>query len=180
MTAHVDRDRPVLVAQQSRERIEHTRAEPVGVLEQQRRSVATPVERGDLEAVVTARSRFGDPSCATYPTAVGCDRGEEVRMSRRAGAVGHAARLVAVAVMTLVVTLLAVAANGPAHASEVRTGRDHDADTVVVITGDVRVPRGDRIDNLFVIDGDVRVDGIAEGDVFVVNGDVVVEWARPQ
>ena len=59
VAAHVDRDRPVLVAQAPRERVEHTRAESVGVLQQQGRAVAAPVERRDLETVVLHGDRPG-------------------------------------------------------------------------------------------------------------------------
>jgi hypothetical protein len=52
MTTHVDRDTPELVAQRLRERIEQPRAEPIGVLQQQRRTVATPIEGSDPEAIV--------------------------------------------------------------------------------------------------------------------------------
>ena len=48
-------DRAVLVAQQPGERVEHPGAEAVGVEQQERRTVAAPVERADREAVVLDR-----------------------------------------------------------------------------------------------------------------------------
>ena len=57
VAAHVDRDRPVLPDQPACERVEHTRAEAVRVLQEERWPVATPVECRDHEAVVLHRER---------------------------------------------------------------------------------------------------------------------------
>jgi cytoskeletal protein CcmA (bactofilin family) len=66
------------------------------------------------------------------------------------------------------VLLLATAA--PAAAA---TARD-DEDPRVSITGPVRVGPSERTDDIVSVDGSVRVDGVVDGDVLVVHGDVLV------
>ena len=69
--ADVDAERVELVTERLRDRIEESRAEAVGVLEQQRRAVATPVERIDPQPVVLDGDRPGiGHGGARYPTAI--------------------------------------------------------------------------------------------------------------
>jgi len=59
MPAQVDGDGPERVAQSQRERLEQAGTQPVRMQEQQRRAVAAPVERGDVQAVVLDRDLAG-------------------------------------------------------------------------------------------------------------------------
>src|SRR5205085_5168932 len=59
VAAQVDGDEPERVAQPKRERLEQPGAQPVRVQQQERRAVAAPVERGDVQAVVLDRDLAG-------------------------------------------------------------------------------------------------------------------------
>ena len=69
MTTDVDPEGAEFVTQKLRDGIEEAGAEPVGVLEQQRRPGAAPVERIDAETVVLDHDRAGiGHGAARYPT----------------------------------------------------------------------------------------------------------------
>ncbi len=93
------------------------------------------------------------------------------------------AALAAAALACVLLAGLAIAA-GVATAGTVPTvsgtgASNRDADTLVVVTGDIVVASGDRVDNVVLINGDLRINGRVTGDVFVVNGNVVVaDWSR--
>ena len=71
VTADVDAERVEFVAKALRDRVEEARAEPIGVLQQQRRPVAAPVERIDAQPVVLDGDRPGiGHGGARYPTAI--------------------------------------------------------------------------------------------------------------
>ncbi len=57
--AQVDGDGPERVAESQRQRLEQAGAQTVRVQEQQRRAVAAPIERGDVQAVVLDRDLAG-------------------------------------------------------------------------------------------------------------------------
>lgn len=80
-------------------------------------------------------------------------------------------------VRTLVLTTIAITAvllagtAGPVGAAAVHRGDD---EARVSVTGPVRVDAGERSDGVVSVDGSVRIEGLVDGDVFVVHGDVLV------
>ncbi len=161
VTAHVDAERVELVAQDLRDRIEEAGAEAVGVLEQQRRPIAAPVERIDPQPVVFDgdRTRIGHGG-ARYPTPYLSDLAGEVAMRT----------LARVGALLFVAGLVGLGAS-PAFAASDTADRDNQ----IVITGSVDVRSGEAVGRVLIFDGDVHVRGVVKDWVFAFNGDVIVD-----
>jgi cytoskeletal protein CcmA (bactofilin family) len=77
---------------------------------------------------------------------------------------------VGTALLFVITGALLLATATPAAAA---TARD-DEDPRVSVTGPIRINASERADDVVSVDGSVRVDGVVDGDVFVVHGNVVV------
>jgi cytoskeletal protein CcmA (bactofilin family) len=79
------------------------------------------------------------------------------------------------ALLVTVTGALLLATAAPAAAASARD----DEDPRVSVTGPIRITANERADDVVSVDGSVRVDGVVDGDVFVVHGNVLVtEQAR--